>query len=329
MLPLAPIGNGELGKANLTGMLQRVIVVSREPAIRCSPHWAEAIRGDAMNMATDNEFRVAVPVMAPLEVGLPEGPPEVAALAFAGPGGGWPPSPSGREQVVFLTAEPRSGSLSDEAAEAILERVVVDEQVLAAVGARFAHLNTDSRAMVTKSQPADCAEPIGARLLFFSHSRNVAVEVNTLGTSVQTVADVAGYQPAEGPAEIDEAICLAREDPRLAGKVELLHGHAILLPSWGEQPGSDHRLMWVTFKELDVEHEVPALFTALVDLTDQRVLFARPEPPLDHPANGPEPLDDEPPADDRGPASATSTVAPRRAARRQSSTQREEGAHGA
>jgi hypothetical protein len=108
--------------------------------------------------------------------------------------------------------------------------------------------------------------------------------------------------------------------------VDLFYGHAILLPRWGEQPGGDHRLLCVTFKALDGEEdEVPVPFTALVDLTDRRVLLAGPEPSLDRPSKPQKGRGQEEPSDDRGVGSAPPKPARSRSRTGRSSTHEDEG----
>jgi hypothetical protein len=92
-----------------------------------------------------------------------------------------------------------------------------------------------------------------------------------------------GYQPAETEEEILEAICLARSDPCLRDRVQVLGASAILLhgPLGADEAGPAHRTLWVTFFDAqDIEDEKPALFSAAVDLVERVVLHAREEPPF-------------------------------------------------
>ena len=62
-----------------------------------------------------------------------------------------------------------------------------------------------------------------------------------------------GYLPAEGPQEVQRGIELARADARLAGKVQALQGHGLLMqPDRGffkNDPGYEHRVIWITFSQ--------------------------------------------------------------------------------
>jgi len=103
------------------------------------------------------------------------------------------------------------------------------------------------------------------------------------GLHVEAVVPREGCQPAETGEEILEAICLARSDPCLRDRVQLLGASAILLhgPLGADEAGSAHRTPWVTFFDAeDIEDEKPALFSAAVDLLDRIVLHAREEPPF-------------------------------------------------
>lgn len=89
-----------------------------------------------------------------------------------------------------------------------------------------------------------------------------------------------GYLPPEGPRDVQRGIELARADRRLAGKVQGMEGHGLLMqPDRGffrNDPGYGHRVIWITFS--------PGLggdpkYWAQVDLTEDRVLDAGDEPP--------------------------------------------------
>jgi hypothetical protein len=101
---------------------------------------------------------------------------------------------------------------------------------------------------------------------------------------VRCAATLLGYQPPEAPEEIEQAIALARAHPRISDAVQDLEAGALLLPFRDGDLGYRHRILWVTFFDAgETEGEKPALFSAAVDLTDQRVLIARPEPPIERP----------------------------------------------
>jgi hypothetical protein len=118
------------------------------------------------------------------------------------------------------------------------------------------------------------------RLVYYSYSQNVAVEVHMKETNVLSVSRLEGYQPPEGQQDVLRGIELAKADPRLAGKVEQLQGHGLLMqPDRGffrNDPGYTHRTMWITFS---TGEDGDPKYWAVVDLTDDRVLDAGEEPP--------------------------------------------------
>ena len=208
---------------------------------------------------------------------LPERPPRLPEMQFSSQQKGWPPMPREWQNVRAIHVEPLPGSLNDDLERQIRDAALRDPRVQDALGDRFAHIATDPL-HIGKGRKTHCTEPFGSRLTFFSHARNVAIEVTMKGSIVQTVADRHGYQPREGRDEITDAICLARTDQRLKGHVELLSAHAILLPTLAEDVGCGHRILLVTFTGCEeTEDEKPALFSATVNLITKTVLMARAE----------------------------------------------------
>lgn len=207
-------------------------------------------------------------------------------LEFTGPGEGWPPRPRGQREVRQLKAEPIPGALTDALEEEIRRAALTDQRVQALLGERFVHVTTDPRYRGKWRRP-DPDQPLETAVLFFSHTNNVAVEVLMVGLSVRDAATVPGFQPPEAAEEIEQAISLARAHPRISNAVQDLGAGALLLPFRDGELGYGHRILWVTFFDAaEMEEEKPALFSAAVDLTDQRVLIARPEPPIRGPDTG-------------------------------------------
>jgi hypothetical protein len=108
--------------------------------------------------------------------------------------------------------------------------------------------------------------------VFYDYTDNLALEV-LLDRNAEKVARVtrAPYQPPPTSEEIDQAITLARQDNRLAGKLtENLEGTAILVsPADPDHPQSSHRQFDVRFGYPD--ERLPR-YSALVDLSTQTVL---------------------------------------------------------
>ena len=212
---------------------------------------------------------------------LPQKVPKVPKLVFTGPKEGWPPRPQEQLDVREVHVQEIPGSLTDDLEDQIRMVATQNERVQALLGDRFAYINTDSLQHLSKGQHFSSSRPLATRVTFFSYTNNVAVEVLMQGLNMESVTRHQGYQPPEGDDEIKEAIALARADSRLQDKVQELHADAILLPATGEQPGHNHRLLWVTFSDPEESYEEKVtLFSASVDLTDQKVLVVRPEPGL-------------------------------------------------
>jgi hypothetical protein len=213
---------------------------------------------------------------------LPQARPEVTRLEFTQRGEGWPPQPRDAEQVRRLHAPEAAGALTDDLARELRDIALRDPRVLAEIGERHVFVQSDA-VVAQKGSPSDCSGPLQARLTFYSYDRQTAYEVAMNGRHIEAVRARDGYQPAETEEEILEAICLARSDPCLRDRVQLLAASAILLhgPAGSDEAGNAHRTLWVTFVDADEgEDEKPALFSAAVDLVDRVVLHAREEPPF-------------------------------------------------
>lgn len=186
----------------------------------------------------------------------------------------WPPTPEGWRDIKRIQAQPLPNSITSELEVRIREAALRDEGVRKALGDRFAFIASDALPSGKGKQELG-GEALSSRLVFFSHSRNTAVEVALKGTVVQHVEEKKGHQPKEGQEEIVEAIRIARTEETLRGEVELLDAHAILQPSHDEQVGCGHRTMWITFTESGAgNHEKPALFAATVDMITGTVSMA-------------------------------------------------------
>jgi hypothetical protein len=231
----------------------------------------------------DRNLSVAVPVTEAILLDtLPKAPPEVTRLEFTLRGEGWPPKPRGAEQVRRLHAQEAPGALTDELDRQLREIALRDDRVLGYLGERHVYVHSDAILPEKEGRP-DCSGPLQTRLTYYSYDRQTTIEVLMRGAHVQDVVSREGYQPAETEEEILEAICLARSDPCLRDRVQLLGASAILLhsPPGADEAGNAHRTLWVTFFDAeDIEDEKPALFSAAVDLVDRVVLHAREEPPI-------------------------------------------------
>jgi hypothetical protein len=154
-------------------------------------------------------------------------------------------------------------------------------RVAAMLGDRWTFVEADRLVAEGKASFGCCSTAFHqARLLYFSYSHNVAVEVQMKNATVIAVSRREGYIPPEGEQDVRKAVELARGDSRLSGKVAGLEGHGIMMePKQGtiwNDPGYGHRVMWVTFSQ---GQDGDPKFWAIVDLTADKVLDAGAEPP--------------------------------------------------
>ena len=203
---------------------------------------------------------------------FPRLPPIVHQLHAINPQDGWPPKLA--RAVAPRTLTPlRPLTVLDRSREARLRRRALhDPRIQALLGGRWEYLGchqTDQR-----SYRHDGA--LHARLSFYNYTARYAIDVDLVNDDIVAVARRDDYMPPEGPSEMAQAIATARADARLRGKVESLDSHAILQsPADPAHPLRGRRILWVVFSEPDdPRREMPARFTALVDLTEQDVLWA-------------------------------------------------------
>lgn len=137
--------------------------------------------------------------------------------------------------------------------------------------------------------PASSSSTPAVLLTYYSYANNVGVVVCMRDQRVESVTPMKkGEQPPEGEEERRNADTLAREHPRLKGKVEALEPHVLLwephrgmilggddlFSSWSpflNDPGYGHRVLLLTYSAGD---EGDPQYWAIVDLTAQKVLDA-------------------------------------------------------
>jgi len=156
-----------------------------------------------------------------------------------------------------------------------------DSRVMALLGSRWAFVEADRVPPEGKISFGCCRHTTSlTRLVYYSYGQNVAVDVRMKEMNVLSAARLEGYQPPEGQQDVQRGIELAKADSRLAGKVEQLQGHGLLMqPDRGffrNDPGYAHRTIWITFSQ---GQDGDPKYWAVVDLTEDRVLDAGEEPP--------------------------------------------------
>ncbi len=175
----------------------------------------------------------------------------------------------------------RGAVLTADEVAALRKAAESDRRVAALLGTRWAFIDADRIPPEGKVSFGCCRETASlTSLVYYSYSQNVAVEVRMKETNVLSVSRLEGYQPPEGQQDVQRGIELAKADPRLAGKVDQLQGHGLLMqPDRGffrNDPGYAHRTIWITFSK---GQDGDPKYWAVVDLTDDKVLEAGEEPP--------------------------------------------------
>lgn len=214
---------------------------------------------------------------------LPEKPPSTHVLQFAGEdlAGHHKPKMLGAVTDAAVKRSTNvSAVLTANEVESLRTAAESDRRVAALLGSRWAFIDADRMPPEGKLSFGCCLQTGQTRLLYYSYSQNVAVDVRMRETNVLSVSRLEGYQPPEGQQDVQRGIELAKTDPRLAGKVEQLQGHGLLMqPDRGffrNDPGYAHRTIWITFSE---GQDGDPKYWAVVDLTEDKVLEAGEEPP--------------------------------------------------
>ena len=214
---------------------------------------------------------------------LPEIPPAPHRFEFAGTdeSGHVRPKSAGETTPVGITRTVKPAAFTTDQIGALRHAAEANARVAAILGDRWTFIEADRLIAQGKASFGCCTESLRqARLLYFSYSQNVAVEVEMQDTTVIAVSRREGYIPPEGDQDVRKAVELARGDRRLSGKVGGLEGHGIMMePKEGiiwNDPGYGHRVMWVTFSQ---GQDGDPKFWAVVDLTADKVLDAGAEPP--------------------------------------------------
>lgn len=214
---------------------------------------------------------------------LPDRPPLPHRVEFTGldEAGHAKPKTSASVIAAAVTRTASPIAFTTDEIDALRQAAESNSRVVAMLGERWTFIEADRLAAEGKASFGCCTASFHqARLMYFSYSQNVAVEVQMKDTTVIAVSRREGYIPPEGEQDVRKAIDLARADSRLSGKVAGLEGHGIMMePERGiiwNDPGYGHRVMWVTFSQ---GQDGDPKFWAVVDLTEDKVLEAGDEPP--------------------------------------------------
>jgi hypothetical protein len=240
--------------------------------------------GCSLDAGSRGPFGPEDPETAITKVKLPNRVPAPNVLQFTGEDtvGHHKPKMVGAALDAGLKRSPNEAAVLTAGEVAALRKAAEsDQRVLAILGNRWTFVDADRMPPEGKIAFGCCRHTIGVtRLMYYSYGQNVAVEALMKETKVLSVSRVEGYQPPEGQQDVQRGIELAKADSRLAGRVDQLHGHGLLMqPDRGvfrNDPGYAHRTIWITFSKGE---DGDPKYWAVVDLTEDKVLEAGEEPP--------------------------------------------------
>ncbi len=183
---------------------------------------------------------------------------------------GWPPKLSGGKQQQCLTSSRTEVSFDLQAQHDYRKVALKHAEVVSHLAGRWETLGVH----LVSHRDTPCQIDTRARVCFFNYTSNKLIEAYVEDGVVTSVRMGESYQHPEAPVEMAQAIALARVHPDIKDVVESLSAHAILrVPMDPSAPSYRHRCLLVMFTDQDDEHrELPVLFSALVDLCEQRVL---------------------------------------------------------
>jgi len=219
----------------------------------------EALDPAVVQLSREKLLRLFIPPITEPRARTPE---------FSGSDQGWPPKTVDVTDVREVQFRSMGDHLNDDLEERLRRAALRNPQVRDAVGERFGYIDTDETEPL-KVRKGERPSGTHTRLSFFSHSRNVEVEVEMRGFLVVRVSDKEGGEPPEGEDEIRAAVGIAKRDPRLQAEVRDLAAAAILATVNDDHPAARHRLLHVTFRRPGA---YMPLHNALVDLTEEQVI---------------------------------------------------------
>ncbi len=240
--------------------------------------------GCSLDAKSRGPFGPNDPETAVSKTALPKSVPAPHPLAFVTDDavGHAKPKMAGAVTAGVPTRTPSQAAvLSGQQIQSLRRTAESNPRVTALLGERWGFIEADRVPPDNKVSFGCCRrDQAVTRLLYYSYSHNSAVDVRMTETGVLSAGRAESYLPPEGPQDIQRGIELARADSRLAGKVQQLEGHGLLMqPDRGffrNDPGFAHRVIWITFSE---GQDGDPKYWAVVDLTEDRVLDAGEEPP--------------------------------------------------
>lgn len=200
---------------------------------------------------------------------------------------GWPPiALSGTEEKI-IPDQIKSETPGLKMFRKVTMQVMNLKKVKELLGEYWVHVNTQhiTQLNTTHKGREGNIPHFEFRILFYSYSANHAIEVLAGGAKKITINSLFDIYIPETRAEIQNAIKIARKDPRISDHVRELEADAMLEPITDEKhPSFNNRVLRVMFSEkYDNLNELPVLYCALVDINERNVLTAGEAPCIQKP----------------------------------------------
>jgi hypothetical protein len=196
---------------------------------------------------------------------------DLKVLEFTGPEKGWPPDVAGAEKIEILPLKFSPNSITSAFEARISEIASSSDLAQKALGERysFIEVNAAETPKDGDGEKIQALEQSPVKAIFYSYSRNVAVQATVRAGEVLQVQDLDGYQPPESQEEIMRAAKLAAEIPAIKDIQSAYEFRGLLTEAGEGQAGAGHRLIYVSYQKPGTAN---VEYFALVDLTDNIVL---------------------------------------------------------
>ena len=183
---------------------------------------------------------------------------------------GWPPMIFNAERIQCVKPYPADYTFTRKDQRECLKKAINNLEVRRLLYGRWETLGCH---LVSQGNQ-DSGQEIRVRVCLFNYTTNQLIEIYLENKIVVSVTILEPHEHPESTIEIVQAVGLIESNPEFRSKIEGLEGNAILrIPMDPHGPSYRHRCMHVMYTEKDDRtKELPVLFSALVDLTLQKVV---------------------------------------------------------
>lgn len=183
---------------------------------------------------------------------------------------GWPPTILNEERVHCIHSYPADYTFTRKEQRENLNEAINNPEVRKLLNGRWETLGCH---LVSQGDQYSGQE-IKVRICLFNYTTNQLIEIYLENKVVVSVSIREPHEHPESRIEIVQAMGIIESNPELQSKIKGLEGNAILrVPSDPHGPSYNHRCMHVIYTLKDDRYkELPVLFSALVDLTLQKVI---------------------------------------------------------